>query len=329
METRGDRPLTLITGGTGFIGQKLANRLIEHGERVRLLVRKTSNVSPFAGKPVELAYGDVTDRTSVKAALTGCKRLYHLANVYDWWIPNYTQYYRVNVEGTRNVLEAAMAAGVEKTVYTSTYATLGCGENTKTEDTSRSGPFLCEYERTKYLGEQEALKLAQEGLPLVVVMPTGVYGPGDTKITGRLLAAYLNRRLPALINMRTNMVFVDDVVEGHIAAMERGRPGEKYIMGGENASSRDVLSLVAEMEGRRWIPPTIPHWMGMAAGLFYEMGAKLTGKPPLISRDFVRFFSKPLCVSNEKACTQLGVSFTPLREGLRRHIEWLKETGEV
>lgn len=220
-----------------------------------------------------------------------------------------------------------MAAGVEKVVYTSTFATLGCGEGVKTEDSEREGPYVCEYERTKHLGEQEALKLAQRGLPVVIVMPTGVYGPGDTKITGRLLAAYLNRRLPALINIRTNMVFVDDVVEGHIAAMERGKLGEKYILGGENTSSQEILSLIAELEGRRWIPPTIPHWMGMGAGLLYEMGAKLTGRPPLISRDFVRFFAKPLYASNQKACKELGMSFTPLREGLRKHIQWLKDTA--
>ncbi|HEY82500.1 MAG TPA: NAD-dependent epimerase/dehydratase family protein [Dehalococcoidia bacterium] len=224
--------LTLVTGGTGFIGQRLVKRLLERGERLRLLVRKTSNLTPFSGQPVEFAYGDVTDRPSVEAALTGCSHLYHLANVYDWWLPDYSLYYRVNVEGTRNVLEAALAAGVEKVVYTSSMVALpGASGEVFNETTPHRGYFVCEYERTKYLGEQIARELAEKGLPVVCVLPTGVYGPGDTKVMGRLLAAYLKRRLPALINIRTNIVYVDDVVEGHILAMERGKVGERYLLG--------------------------------------------------------------------------------------------------
>lgn len=321
---------TLVTGGTGFIGQRLVSRLLERCEPVRLLVRHASNLAPFSGQSVEFAYGDVTDRASVESALAGCNRLYHLANVYDWWIPDYSQYYRVNVEGTRGVLEAALAAGVEKVVYTSSYVTIpGARGEVFNEKTPHRGYFVCEYERTKYLGEQVALELAKKGLPVVCVLPTGVYGPGDTKAIGRFIVAYLKRRLPGYIEVRTNMVYVDDVVEGHILAMEKGKVGERYILGGDNFYSSQLFSLIADLEGRSWMPPRLPYWMGPAIALMYETMSRVTKKPPLISRDFVRYFRKPVFVDNTRARTELGLTFTPLREGIRRHIAWLRDVGQI
>ena len=321
---------TLVTGGTGFVGRRLVNRLLDLGERVRLLVRKTSDTTLFAGKPVELAYGDVTDRASVEAALQDCGRLYHLAKPLDWWTPDYSLHYQVNVEGTRNVMESALTTGVERAVYTGSYLTLfGEGQNTISGDSQRRGRCLEAYTHTKYLGEQEALRMAERGLAVVSVLPTAIYGPGDTTATGRLLISYLRRRLPALIDIRANLVYVDDVVEGHIAAIERGKAGERYILGGDNISGSQILALIAEMEGRRWVPPRLPHWMALAAGAACEILARLTGKPSFISRDFVRHFSRPLYVDSTKARSELEFSFTPLREGLRRYIDWAKAASQM
>jgi nucleoside-diphosphate-sugar epimerase len=265
----------LVTGGTGFIGQQIVKRLLERGEKVRLLVRKSSNLGPFAGQAIETAYGDVTDRPSVEAALAGCERLYHLANVYDWWIPDYSQYYKVNVQGTRNVLEAALLAGVEKVVYTSSVVAVpGAEEDTFSEATPHRGYFSCEYERSKFLGEQVAKELTAKGLPLVCVLPTGVYGPGD------------------------------------------------------NVTISQTLKLVAGMEEVS-LPPRLPYWTAPAIGFLYEMFSRFNGEAPLISRDFVRFFARPCWIDNTKARTELGLSFTPLEEGIRRHIDWLRSTGKV
>lgn len=322
--------LTLVTGGTGFVGQKLVRRLLELGERVRVLVRKSSNTASFAGNAVELAYGDVTDRASVEAAVADCERVYHLAKPLEWWIPNYGLHYQVNVEGTRNVMESALVAGVEKAVYTGSYLTLfDDAPDTGVADSPRRGDFIWAYTRTKHLGEREALKMAERGLSVVSVLPTAIYGPGDTTSTGRLLISYLRRRLAALIEIRANLVYVDDVVEGHIAAMERGRVGQRYVLGGDNISSSQVLAMMAEMEGRRWIPPVLPRWMCLAVGLTNEILAKLTRRHALITRAFARYFSRALYVDSAKARNELRFSFTPLDEGLRKYIDWAKAAGQV
>ena len=290
--------------------------------------RKSSNTAAFAGKPVELVYGDVTDRASVEAAIAGCTHVYHLANVYDWWLSSESPHYEVNVEGTRNVMESALAAGVERAVYTGSYLTL-IDDNPDAAGTDQDFRSHCiqEYTRTKRLGEQEALKLAAQGLPIVSVLPTAVYGPDDTKATGKMLLAYLRGRLPAMIEIRANMVYVDDVVDGHIAAMERGKIGERYVLGGDNISSAQVLALMAELSGRRWIPPRLPRWMCLVVGAACEAMAGLRGKQALISRDFVRYFSQTLYVDSDKARGELRFSHTSPQEGLRKYVEWVKTAG--
>lgn len=323
-----DASVILVTGGTGFVGRRLIGRLAASGERVRALVRRTSDVSVFANGPVELAYGDVTDRPSVHEAMRGCTHVYHLAKPSDWLTPDTALHHRVNVDGTRNVMEEALAAGVEKVVYTGSYLTLfqegGLGVNA-----NHRGNWIGAYNQSKRLGEQEALSMNGRGLPVVSVLPTAIYGPGDTSDAGRILVLYLRRRLLAQLEIRANMVYVDDVVDGHIAAMQRGRPGKRYVLGGDNSSSCQIVEMLAEMEGRRYIPPRLPFWIWPAVGLACELWAALRGSQPLIDRDFVHYFAQPLYVDSDAPRRELGFSYTPLREGLQRYVTWLRETGHL
>ena len=321
-----DAPATLVTGGTGFVGRRLVERLASSEERVRALARRTSDVSMFVNSPVELVYGDVTDRPSVGKAMQGCRRVYHLAKPSDWLTPDTALHHRVNVDGTRNVMEEALAANVEKVVYTGSYLTLfqkgGPGVNA-----NHRGNWIGAYSDSKTLGEQTALSMNERGLPVVSVLPTAIYGPGDTSDAGRILFLYLRRRLLAQLEIRANMVYVDDVVDGHVAAMERGRPGERYILGGDNISSCQIVEMLAEMEGRRWVPPRLPVWAWPAVGRACELWAVLTRRQPLIDREFVRYFARPLYADSDAARQELGFSYTPLREGLQRYATWLRETG--
>jgi nucleoside-diphosphate-sugar epimerase len=312
---------TLVTGGTGFVGRRLVLRLVRDGARVRLLVRPTSDVVQFHGMPVELAYGDVTDRDSVRQAVAGCDRLYHLAKPNNWLTPDPVLHQRVNVDGTRNVLDEALAAGVRKAVYVGSYLSLF---EEQSPGSNHRATWIARYTASKTQGEQLALDMASRGLPVVSALPTAIYGPGDTTDAGRILVLYLRRRLPVQLDVRANMVYVDDVADGLVAAMERGRAGARYVLGGDNIGSRELLALLAEITGRRWTPPCLPQWAWPAVGLASELACRATRTQPLIDRDFVRYFSKPLFADSDATRKELGFAHTPPREGLRLYVEWLK-----
>jgi len=318
---------TLVTGATGFIGEYLTEELVRRGEIVRALVRKTSDTTKLKAMRVELAYGDVTDKESVASALRGCDRLYHVAAVFQWWLPERRKYYQINVDGTKNVLTAALETGVPKVVYTSTAETIGeiKGEK-KTETTPHRGYHLSDYARSKYLAEQEAMKLCKMGLPLVCANPTTVYGPGNLKDSGRNIIDFLNGRLGGLFGSYMSFVYIDDVVKGHILTMEKGRVGERYILAGdEDILIKDWWRLIAELSGVHKIPKELPVWQVRILAFTFEALSALTKKPPMISRDNARLCLYGLRADNTKARTELGMNFTPLREGLTRTIQWYRE----
>lgn len=319
--------VTLVTGATGFVGEHLAKELVRRGEAIRALVRKTSDTATLEAMRVELAYGDITDKESVAAALKGCDRLYHVAAVFEWWLPERRKYYQINVDGTKNVLAAALEAGVSRVVYTSTAETIGeaMGER-KTETTPHRGYHLSAYARSKYLAEQEAMRLCKMGLPLVCVNPTTVYGPGNFKDSGRNIIDFLKGRLGGQFGSYMSFVYIDDVVNGHILAMEKGRLGERYILAGdEDILMRDWWKLIAELSGVHKIPKELPGWQVRILAFASEALSAFTKKPPMISRGNARLCLYGLRADNTKARTELGMNFTPLREGLIRTIQWYRE----
>lgn len=325
----------LVTGATGFIGNHLVWQLLDQGAEVRTLCRPGRDRSSLAGLPVEIVEGDVRDLRSLREAMRGVGQVYHAAALYDTWAPARRLFYEVNIAGTRNVLEAAWEARVERVVYTSTHATVGVAEELEIPvDESRPfnrWKFSNEYVRSKALAEQEAAKFAAEGLPVVTVNPTAPFGPGDSKPTptGAFLVRLLNGQLPCYIDAYINVVHVRDVAQGHLLAMERGQPGERYLLGGTNMRVGEVVRLVQEIvgDGRRCFQ--IPGTVALAAGYLCTAWSKLTGRRPPIDSGSIRFLLRCPPVDSSRAVTELGLPQTPPEEALRDAIAWYRERGYI
>jgi dihydroflavonol-4-reductase len=244
---------TLVTGAAGFLGSHLARRLAERGEQVRALVRAGKSPS-LEGIPVEKVVGDLRDPSSLDAALQGVRRVYHAAADYRLWAPDPAEIYESNVTGTRNLLAAAGRAGVERFIYTSTVGTIAVPRPTLPDEqtTAGLGEMVGHYKRSKFLAEQAVLEAATSGFPAVIVNPTTPVGPGDWKPTptGRMIVDFLNGRVPAYIDTGLNVVAVEDVAAGHILACERGRPGERYLLGARNMRLKEILEILARFSGR-------------------------------------------------------------------------------
>ncbi len=325
-----------VTGGTGFIGSRLVRRLLEAGEPVHLLARENSDLTGLTGPGVTVFRGDVTDRDSLREPVQGCRTVYHLAGYARNWARDPDTYTRINVGGLRNAAEAAMEAGVERFVFTSTCMTSGPSDGTvMEEDTPRqTDEFLTEYEHSKFLAEAEAQKLCADGLAIMTVNPTRVYGPGrltEGNSVTLMLDMFLRGKFPALLGKGTdvgNYVHVDDVVDVHLRAAERGRPGRKDLAAGENCSLADFFALAAELSDRR--PPRW-HLPATAARLFaraQKLKAKVFGSYPLITPGWVESFLRDWPYSNRRAVEELGCTFRPLREGLEQTIAWLRSRTE-
>jgi len=316
----------LVTGGAGYIGGKLAESLLARGETVKVFDLRVGAATHLAEMGADLRQGDILDREAVRTALKGCDRLYHTAALFEMWQADKRAYYRVNVDGTVNVLEMALEMDVRRVIHTSSAVTIGeRRDQLGDEETVHRGYFLSDYERSKHLGEQVALEMCDRGLPLVCVNPTSVYGPDQTRhMTGALLR-FLNGRLPAMVNTRLNFAYVDDVVEGHLLAMERGEVGQRYILGGENASLGRFLSLAAEIAGMARKPRAISPWLLSLTARVLGMISATTGRRPWVSPDEARTALHSFIFDNQKARGKLGIEFTPLREGLKRTVDWLRE----
>lgn len=315
---------TLITGATGFVGWHVARRLLGRGEAVRALVRDPARLRDLEG--AEAVVGDLRDRASVERAVAGCGVVYHVAADYRLWTKEPEEMFRSNVDGTRGLLEAARRAGVERFVYTSTVGCIGIpsgglgDENSAVRLEEMAGP----YKRSKFLAEREALKFASEGFPVVIVNPTAPVGDHDFKPTptGRIVVDFVRGAMPAFLDTGLNVVDVCDIAEGHLSACERGRVGERYILGAENLTLQQIFSALSEIAGRPAPKLRIPYTVAYAAGVVSTAWAGIAGTEPRAPLDGVRMARKKMWVRHDKAAKELGFSPGPARAALQRAVQW-------
>jgi dihydroflavonol-4-reductase len=325
---------TLVTGATGFVGSAVLRALLRRGEPVRALVRPSSSLRLLEGLAVEIVTGDLGEPASCRAPLRGCDALFHVAADYRLWVPQPAAMYRTNVEGTRELLLAAAAAGVSRIVYTSSVATLGLRADRLPSDEATPAALadmIGHYKRSKFLAEQAVRALvADSGLPVVIVNPSAPVGPADARPTptGRVLLEAARGRIPAYVDTGLNLVHVDDVAEGHLLAFERGRIGERYILGGDNLPLGKMLAQIANLVGRK--PPRLrlPSRALLPVAVIAEAIARLgIGGEPLVTADGVRMARKPMYFTSAKAERELGYRSRPAVEGLRDAIDWYRSCG--
>jgi dihydroflavonol-4-reductase len=324
---------TLVTGGTGFVGANVVRALLERGVEVRALVRPRSDTQNLDSLDIELVAGDLRDRGSLEAALEGCDTLYHVAAMYALWARNPRDIYDSNVTGTVNILEAAEQAGVQKIVYTSSVATIGLPKDGTpgTEEIPLSPEELVShYKRSKYLAEQEVLKYAQRGLPVVIVNPSFPVGAWDVKPTpsGQMIVNFLRGKIPAYVHTGLNVVDVEDVAIGHLMAAERGRPGERYILGHANLTLPEVFQLLAQVSGMNAPRFRIPYGVAYLSACVSEVVARtITHKPPFVTLAGVKLSRKRMFFDASKAVRELGLPQTPAIEALRKAVQWFRTHG--
>ena len=328
-----DTAKTLITGATGLVGSAVAKRLLAEGFPVRALVRPASPRFHLDGLDLEFVPGDIRDPVSVGRAMQGIRYVFHVAADYRLWARDPNEIFAANVDGTRVVMEAAKTAGVERVVYTSSVATLGLRDDGSSAD--ETVPLAAEegigaYKRSKIAAERlvEAM-VEKDSLPAVIVNPSTPIGPRDVKPTptGRIVLETARGRVPAFLDTGLNLVHVDDVAAGHLAALRRGTIGERYILGGENVLLADMLADIARMAGRR--PPTwlIPRPLAVSVAVVAETTARLTGRAPFTTLDGVRMADHRMFFTAAKAERELGFRARPYREALKDAIDWFREAG--
>lgn len=320
-----------VTGGTGFIGGALIEKLLTDGHEVRALVRNAEKAKPLVAKGVETIIGDLKDISPIKGALSDCEALFHLGSISRWWLEDKKEYYRVNVLGTKLLMELALEEGVGRIVYTSSLAAIRQPKGMMSrESLEHKGDFESRYSRSKHLAEKEVLSLYREkGLPVVILNPGVVIGPGSVKTFDRMLIEYVNKRLKFIPFPDTvvPLIFIDDVVKAHIQALGAGREGEKYILVGENISIARAFGIVEELTGIA--PPTVkfqPSLLKMMV-LLWEIKSFFNRKPPKLALDAYRAMAEGAMGDTTKAREELGIEFTPLREALRETLKWYGESG--
>ena len=323
---------TLVTGATGFVGSHVARQLVAAGESVRVLARASSRREALDGVAVEWAEGDLRDEASLDRALQGVQRVYHVAADYRLWSKRPQEIYENNVTGTKNLLAASLRAHVEKFVYTSTVATIAVPRGASLPDeTNRASvdEMVGNYKKSKLIAEQEALRAAHEGLPVVIVNPTTPVGPGDWKPTptGRIVLDFLLGRMPAYVDTGLNFVAVEDAARGHLLAGERGKVGERYLLGGENLTLKEVLDALAKTTGLQAPTRQVPHGVALLAAYADAAFSHMTGREPRIPLEGVRIARHRMFVNDAKARKELGYESTPVGAALERAARWYVENG--
>lgn len=322
----------LVTGASGFVGAAVARALLARGCRLRALLRPQSDRRNLAGLDIEPRLGALEDGASLKAAVAGCGALFHVAADYRLWVRDEGAMYRANVEGTRLLMLAALEAGVERVVYTSSVATLGLVAGGIADEATPGtlADMIGPYKRSKFMAEEVVRGLVQQrGLPAVIVNPSTPVGPGDVKPTptGRMIVEAASGRIPAFVDTGLNIVHVDDVAAGHLLAEERGAVGERYILGGENLTLAEILACIARLTGRK--PPTlklpIPAVWPIALGA--EAWATALGGTPRVTRDELRMARKTMFFSSAKAGRALGYRARPAQEALAEAVAWFRAAG--
>ena len=322
---------TLVTGANGFVGSALVRKLLAEGRHVRALVRPGSDRRNLENLDIDVAEGNLTDPASLKRATSGCGHLFHVAADYRLWIPDPDRMYKTNVDGTRDLLRAAADAGVTRMVYTSSVATLGINRDRSPADETTPvnlADMVGHYKRSKFLAEQVVRKLAgEQGLPVVIVNPSTPVGPRDVKPTptGRIIVDALRGKIPAYVDTGLNIAHVDDVAAGHLLAFERGEPGQRYILGGENLSLKAILNLICNYADLA--PPRLrlPHNAVYPVAWLAEQWARVSGKEPFATLDGVKMAKKCMYFSSALAQQALGYDPRPARLAIQDAIDWFRE----
>lgn len=319
-----------VTGATGFLGSHVARVLADQGADLRLLVRSTSNLRNLEGLQAETATGDLRDAASVETAMSGCDTVFHVAADYRLWVRDPAEMYRSNVDGTRTILEAARKNSVQRLVYTSSVATVGFTGNghPADEDSPVSlADMIGHYKRSKFMAEQVALEAGRGGMHLVIVNPTTPVGEQDVKPTptGRIVVDFLKRKFPAYVETGLNLVDVRECALGHVAAWEKGKPGERYILGGENLTLKQILDKLGRITGLPSPKLKLPYLFALAAGVVDEtITGRMLHREPRATVDTVRMGRKKMFASSGKAERELGWKIVPVEGALRRAVEWFR-----
>ena len=322
-----------VTGATGFLGAQVARVLAEQGADLRLLVRQTSDLRNIDGLNADRVTGDLRSAPSLEKAVSGCDVVFHVAADYRLWVKDPEQMYRSNVEGTRALLEAARKNGVRRVVYTSSVATIGFTSNGTVADEESSvelADMIGHYKRSKFMAEQVAIEAGRGGQEIVIVNPSTPIGEMDIKPTptGRIVVDFLKKKFPAYVDTGLNLVDATECARGHVLALEKGRRGERYILGGENLTLKQILDKLAAITGLPSPRLKVPYFMALATGVVDEMvTGRLRGKEPRATIDAVRMGRKKMFVSSAKAQRELGWTIVPVDGALRRAAAWFRAKG--
>jgi dihydroflavonol-4-reductase len=326
---------TFLTGATGFLGSNVARVLAGQGAELRLLVRSTSNLKNLEGLNAETAIGDLRDPASVEKAMSGCDTVFHVAADYRLWVRDPQEMYRSNVDGTRAILEAARKNGVRRVVYTSSVATMGFTRNGHPADEDSPvalHDMIGHYKRSKFMAEQIALEAGRSAMLVVIVNPTTPVGEQDIKPTptGRIILDFLKRKFPAYVDTGLNLVDVTECARGHVAALERGKSGERYILGGENLTLKQILDKLAAITGLSSPTVKLPYFFAFAAAAVDEtITGRILHREPRATIDAVRMGRKKMFASSAKAERELGWKLIPVENALRRAVQWFRGNGYV
>src|SRR5436853_3633052 len=325
--------LAFVTGATGFVGSHVARALAEQGAELRLLVRATSDPRNIQDLRAERVIGDLRDPDSLDPAMAGCDVVFHVAADYRLWVRDPEQMYRSNVNGTRAVLEAARKNRVRRVVYTSSVATMGFTSNGRPADESSPvslDHMIGHYKRSKFMAEQLAMEAGRSGMDVVVVNPTTPVGEEDIKPTptGRNIVDFLKKKFPAYVDTGLNLVDVTECAHGHVAALEKGRSGERYILGGENLTLKQILDKLAAITGLPSPHVRVPYFVALATGVVDEIvTGRILRREPRATIDAVRMGRKKMWVSSAKAERELGWKVVPVQDALRRAADWFRAQG--
>jgi dihydroflavonol-4-reductase len=327
-----DNP-ALVTGASGFVGSAVARALLARGRRVRVLLRPSSDRRNIADLDVEVCFGSLEEHDSFDAALEGCGTLFHVAADYRLWVPDPRAMYAANVDGTRALMNAALAAGIKRVVYTSSVATIGLTNDGSPADemtASTLDDMIGPYKASKFLAERAVEALVHErGLPAVIVNPSTPVGPRDVKPTptGRMIVEAASGRMPAFVDTGLNIVHVDDVGAGHLLAEEKGRIGERYILGGENLNLGEILARIAALTGRKAPTLRLPIPAVWPVAFVAEAAAQVTGREPFVTRDGLRMARKKMFFSSARAERELGYRARRADAALADAVAWFRQAG--
>ena len=319
-----------VTGSTGFVGSHVARALAEQGADLRLLVRSSSRTDNIAELRSEVVKGDLCQPESLRKAMSGCEFVFHVAADYRIWVRDPEQMYRANVEGTRAIIQAAQETGVRRVIYCSSVATMGFTESGQiVDETTRVSlaDMVGHYKRSKFMAEQIALEAGRNGANVVIVNPTTPIGERDTKPTptGRIIVDFLNRKFPAYVDTGLNLADVKEVARGHLLAMEKARPGERYILGGENLTLKQILDRLSAITGLPSPTMKVPHAVAMGFAAFDQFfTGVLMGREPRATIDAVKMGRKKMYASSAKAERELGYKVIPVEDALRRAVDWFR-----